>query len=62
MKSNSISLKFRKLLDGDTFVEHYETPFLTIYKDKQNIYVKSLYITDKEGRNNKPVLLKRYEL
>lgn len=62
IKSNSISLKFKKLLDGDTFVEHYEMPFLTIYRDKQNIYVKSLYITDKEGRNNKLILLKRYEL
>jgi len=61
VNSNSVSLKFKRLLEGDTYVEHYEMPFLTIYKDKQDFYVKSPYITDKDGKDNKLILLRRDE-
>lgn len=61
VNSNSISLKFKRLLEGDTYIEHYEMPFLTIYKDKQNFYVKSPYITDKDGKDNKFIPLRRDE-
>lgn len=61
VNSNSISLKFKRLLEGDTYIEHYEMPFLTIYKDKQNFYVKSPYITDKDGKDNKFIPLRHDE-